>query len=85
MQVSGCTADCNQELLHVKQCSCCNRIPETAGAASAAEMAAERERASVHTNIEDLLQRLNAARLPGIDTAGSPMCVILPLLLPKSL
>ncbi|BDA46449.1 hypothetical protein COCOBI_08-5420 [Coccomyxa sp. Obi] len=49
-----------------------NRTAAAAGAASAAEMAAERERASVHTNIEDLLQRLNAARLPGSDTASSP-------------
>lgn len=49
-----------------------------AGAASAAEMAAERECASVHTNIEELLQRLNAARLPGSDTASSPSCVFDP-------
>lgn len=48
------------------------------GAASAAEMAAERERASVHTNIEELLQRMTAARLPGSDTATSQTCVSSP-------
>lgn len=41
---------------------------------SAAEMAAERERASVHTNIEELMQRLTAARLPGADANSSKLC-----------
>ncbi|KAK9906439.1 hypothetical protein WJX75_001880 [Coccomyxa subellipsoidea] len=40
---------------------------------SAAEMAAERERASVHTNIEELMQRLTAARLPGADANSSKL------------
>ncbi len=74
MQESGCAAHCKSGVSPQNATD----VLLIAGAASAAEMAAERERASVHTNIEELLQRLNAARLPGSDTAISPPCVYPP-------
>ena len=50
------------------------RLNRTGGpqSMSLADTAAEKERASVHTNIEELMQRLTAARLPGNDADSLP-------------